>query len=56
MGGDRVDTKGTGGVPPPGIQEDNRDDGDTWGGREVVMFPGGAGNGIRGNTLHTKVQ
>ena len=35
LGGDGVDAKSTGGVPPPGGQADHGDDGDTWGGRGV---------------------
>ena len=46
MGGEGRDAKFLGGVPSPGIKADHGDDGDMWGGRGVVIRPGGCGNGI----------
>ena len=55
MGDDKGGAKVTGGVPPPGVQEYHRCDGDTWGGRVVVISPGGGSTGSRGTTPHNRV-
>ena len=47
--------KGLGGVPSPDGKADHSDDGDTWGGRGMVIPPGGDGNGSRGNSPHRRV-
>ena len=49
------DDKGPGGVPPPGGQADHGDNDNTWGGREVGIYPGGGVTGIRGTTPHNGV-
>ena len=47
--------KGLGGVPSPDGKADHSDDGDTWGGRGMVIPPGGDGNGRHGNSSHWRV-
>ena len=44
MGGDGGYAKGFGSIPSPVVKVDHGDDGDTWGGRGVVIPPGGGGN------------
>ena len=52
LGGKGVNSKGPGGVTPPGGQADHRDDGDTWGGRGVGIYPSGGGTWSLRNTHH----
>ena len=54
MGGNGGYSKGTGGAPPLGVQENHVDDGYTWGGREVGIPPGGSGN-VRHGTPTNKI-
>ena len=55
LGGDRGDSKGPGGVPPPGFQADHEDDGYMWGGRGLGIPPGGGSTGSRRTAPHNGV-
>ena len=53
MGGDGGYFKGPGGDSPLDIQTDHIDDGETYGGGGVVIYPGGGGTIRIRITLHT---
>ena len=55
LGGYRGDSRGPGGVPPPGGMTDHEDDGKKRGRRRVGVPIGCGGNGIRWDPLHWSV-